>query len=195
MEAFLKCFIPLFVAIDAPGNLPIFLGLTGGMTKSQRIHVTWSACWTAFVVAVVFIFAGKMVLNFLHVTPADFKIAGGVVLFILAVRWVLPYGVRDHYAEAGSHVAAVPLGVPVFVGPAALTTLLMQVDTFAIWWVLASLLANIIIMWFTCRYAGFLAYWMGASGMRAFAKVVNLLLAALGVMMVRRGLEEILSKL
>lgn len=193
MEIFLKCFIPLFVAIDVPGNIPIFLGLTEGMTRSKRAKVVWQACWTAIIVAVVFALAGKIILGFLHVTPSDFKIAGGIVLFILAVRWVLPHaGPREEEHE--QEVGAVPLGVPIFVGPAALTTVLMQMDTYEIWWVLLSLAVNITVMWFGCRYASYLARWMGIDGMRAFAKVVNLLLAALGVMMVRRGLQEILMK-
>lgn len=189
---FLKFFIPLFVAIDAPGNIPVFLGLTEGMTKTQRIRVVWQACLTAFVVAVVFVAAGKIILDFLHVTTSDFKVAGGAVLFVLAVRWVMPHTRPE---EPRPNVGAVPLGVPVFVGPAALTTLLMQMEKFAhIRWVFPSLVANIGIMWLSCRFSGYVANVMGVNGMRAFAKVVNLFLAALAVMMMRRGLEEILSR-
>ncbi|MBI2345453.1 MAG: MarC family protein [Deltaproteobacteria bacterium] len=191
MEIFLKCFIPLFVAIDAPGNLPVFLGLTQQMTKTQRRRVIWQASATALFVAVGFLFAGKIILNFLHVTPADFKIAGGAVLFILAVRWVLPHTRPE---TTNLNIGPVPLGIPIFVGPAALTTLLMQVDVYAPYWVLASLVTNIAIIWVTCRFSDGIANWLGVSGMQAFAKVINLLLAALGVMMIRRGLEDILAR-
>ncbi|MBI4367447.1 MAG: MarC family protein [Deltaproteobacteria bacterium] len=192
MEAFLKCFIPLFVAMNVPGNIPVFLGFTEGLSKAQRQRIGWQASLTALLVAIAFVFVGQTVLNFLHVTPADFKVAGGVVLFILAVRWILP-GLRYEVGRE-QEVGAVPLGVPVFVGPASLTTLLIQVNVHEIGWVLASLFVNISIMWIACRYAIYIANVMGLNGMRAFAKVTQLLLAALGVMMVRRGLEVIFAR-
>lgn len=189
---FLKFFIPLFVAINAPGNIPVFLGLTEGMTRPQRMKVAWHACLTAFIVAVIFVTMGRIILDFLHITTSDFKVAGGCLLFILAVRWIMPNATPETPHPEGG---AVPLGVPVFVGPAALTTLLMQMEKLEhIWWVLPSLVANITIVWLVCRYSSYIAQIMGVNGMRAFAKVVHLFLAALAVMMARHGLEEIFSR-
>ena len=85
-ETLLLTFIPLFVAIDVLGLLPVFISMTDGMEPLDRKLLISKATITAFAVAVLFLFAGKQVFSFLGITVADFRIGGGVVLLVLAVH-------------------------------------------------------------------------------------------------------------
>jgi len=189
MRAFLLCFIPLFVAVDTPGNIPLFLGLTEGMSPSARRKVIWQACWTALIISFVFILLGKWIFTFLNITASDFKIAGGLILLFLAVTGILPISRHERYEGVG----VVPLGIPLMVGPAALTTLLIQADLYPVWWVASALAVNIIISFFAFFYSWRIAKAFGLNGMKAVSKVIHLFLAAIAVMMIRVGLQEILN--
>src|SRR3989338_7024142 len=101
MRTFLLCFIPLFVAVDTPGNIPIFLGLTEGMSPTSRKKVIWQACWTALIVSILFMLLGKWVFTFLNITAADFKIAGGLILLFIAVTGILPISHHERFEGVG----------------------------------------------------------------------------------------------
>src|SRR4051812_34277956 len=85
-QKFLLAWIPLFVAIDVIGLVPLFLGITKGEPKEKVDRITRQAMWTSALVAIGFIFLGRFVFNALGITVADFKVAGGLVLLVLAVR-------------------------------------------------------------------------------------------------------------
>jgi multiple antibiotic resistance protein len=188
MKTFLLCFIPLFVAVDTAGNVPIFLSLTESMPGRERKKVVWQACWTALVISILFMLLGKWLFTYLHITPSDFKIAGGLVLLFIAVTGILPFSPTEHYEGVG----IVPLGVPLMMGPAALTTLLIQIDLYPVWYVGASLIVNIVVSFFAFYYSWYLTKAMGVNGMRAASKVISLFLAAIAVMMIRSAIQEIL---
>lgn len=190
MRTFLLCFIPLFVAVDTAGNIPLFLGLTEGMSSKKRKKVIWQACWTALVVSLIFILLGKWIFTFLNITTSDFKIAGGLILLFIAVTGILPFS----HSEKLEGVGVVPLGVPLMMGPAALTTLLIQVDLYPVLWVTTALITNIIISFFAFFYSCPIARVFGINGMKALSKVISLFLAAIAVMMIRVGIQGLLHK-
>ena len=144
---------------------------------------------TATVVAILFMFVGKWVFRLIGITIADFQVAGGVLLFVISMRLLLP-GTSNallsngHDKEAG----VFPLGTPLITGPAVLTTTLMMLDSFGIIPTFVSLVINMVIVWVTLVKADFIMKLMGAGGTRAFSKIMYILLAAIGVMMIRRGL-------
>jgi len=86
LKNYLLSFIPIFVAVDAIGNIPLFVSLVEGVSKKERDKIVSDSVTTATVVAVLFMFVGKWVLNLLGITIADFQIAGGALLFVVAVR-------------------------------------------------------------------------------------------------------------
>lgn len=190
MKYFLLCFIPLFVAMDTAGNIPVFLSLTEGMPSKGRMRAIWQACWTALVISLIFILLGKSIFSFLNITASDFKIAGGLVLLFIAVTGILPIGKSERYDGVG----IVPLGIPLMMGPAALTTLLIQIDEYRIWWVAASLIVNIIISFFAFFYSWKIAAAVSLNGMKAASKVISLFLAAIAIMMIRVGIQEVFHR-
>lgn len=191
MKEVLLAFIPIFVAMDAVGVLPFFLSFTEGMEEEKRRHVIRDSIFTAFSVGVGFLLLGKIVFRFLGVTVSDFKVGGGLILLIVAVRDIL-------FAEKGQRppgetIGVVPLGVPLIVGPAVMTTLLICHDLYGFWITLLSFMANLGFTWFVFKEAEKLTRVLGESGIRGVAKVTSLLLAAIAVMMIRKGLMEMMG--
>ena len=195
LEPYILTFIPIFVAVDAIGNIPLFISLVEGMNKHQRNRVIAESVTTATVVAIIFMFIGKWVLRLVGITIADFQIAGGVLLFVISVRLLLP-GASKALLTNGhdKDVGVFPLGTPLITGPAVLTTTLMMLDSFGIVSTFVSLVINMLIVWVTLVKANAIMKLMGAGGTRAFSKIMYILLAAIGVMMIRRGLMEFLIK-
>ena len=189
LRPYILTFIPIFVAVDALGNIPLFVSLTHSLNKKQRQRVIRESLLTATVIAVSFMFLGKAILRVLNISVADFQIAGGILLLVISTNLLLAGKGRDSVLSKGSSEAGVfPLGTPLVTGPAVLTMILMVVDNFGWMPSLISLLLNMLIVWFTFRYADLFTALIGEAGMRAFSKIIYIFLAAIAVMMMRKGI-------
>ena len=169
----------------------MFVSLTQGLTVRQKHEIIIQSLITASLVAVGFIFLGKVVFHFLGITMGDFMVAGGVILFCLAMVDLTTQG--NTRRQATKELGAVPIGTPLIVGPAVLTISLMSIGVHGILPTLMAVFLNIAIVGVVFVYADLLIGFLGKSGSRALSKVMMLLLAAIGVMMVRRGIIEIMS--
>jgi multiple antibiotic resistance protein len=187
MATFLPYFIPLFVAMDPVGLLPVFLSLTHGMDDRRRRAVTYEALSTALMVSLGFMFLGKAVFRFLSITAADFRIAGGVLLLVLAVIDLLTPG--KPAVEDRSSPGVFPLAMPLIAGPATLTTVLILADRGPTQTAIA-LAANLLIVLVGLLSAARLVRVVGTNALSAFSKVVMLLLAAIAVNLIRTGVAE-----
>ena len=190
LNTLLQAFIPIFVAIDIPGAIPMFLSLTEGMDRKARRKLTVEATMTAGAVALIFLVAGKIIFRFLGITENDFRIGGGIVLLVLAVNELL--FANDKEKIAGQSVGVVPIGIPLIMGPAALTAIIIVLDSYGYWLAIMSLLINLLIVWLVFRYADKIMGMMGEAGAKGFAKVAALFMAAIAVMMIRVGIQNIL---
>lgn len=193
MEIFLLSFIPLFVAIDVIGVAPIFLGYSQGLTENEKKKLTYEALFSAFIVAVIFLFGGKWILTFMGITINDFRIAGGIILLVLSVNDILSSS-EDRRKPKGS-LGIVPLGIPLIVGPAALTTILILVNNFGYIPTIVSMIINFLIVALVLLNAKWLIKLIGEGGSKAFAKIASLFLAAIAVMMIRVGVINIFASL
>ena len=189
LEPFILTFIPIFVAVDAIGNIPIFVSLVEGASRKQRQKIVIDSVTIATVVAILFLLIGKWVLRFIGITVPDFQIAGGILLFVIAVRLLLPGSSKILLSNGREKdICIFPLGMPLITGPAVLTTTLMMLDSFGFVYTLVSLMLNMLIVWITLVKADSIIKYMGSAGARAFSKIMYILLAAIAVMMVRRGI-------
>ncbi|MBI2852045.1 MAG: MarC family protein [Chloroflexi bacterium] len=187
-------FIPLFVAVDALGILPFVLSLTQEQTAVERNRVLRYAMFTAFVLGLGFIVVGRGIFFILGVEVADFLVAGGVVLFVLSIRHFTTGKIVELQPNAGREViGVVPIGTPLVVGPAVLTTLLLLTQQYQFFAVLLAFLLNLALGWLVFSQASNIARAMREPGLRATSQIASLLLAVIGVMMVRRGLLQILG--
>ncbi len=194
LEVFLLSFIPLFVAIDIIGTAPIFLGYTHGISNYQRKKLIFEAILTAFIVANLFLIGGKLVLNFLGITIDDFRIAGGIILLILSINDIMSSS-QESRRNPGADIGVVPLGIPLIMGPAALTTIIILVDNFGYIPTIVSLVLNFILVGLVLANAKYLIKLIGDGGSKAFAKIASLFLAAIAVMMIRVGVINIFASI
>jgi multiple antibiotic resistance protein len=190
VTAFLLALIPIFVAMDALGTLPIYLSLTDGMNYFERKKVVRDSIITGFLVTISFLALGKVVFAVIGVTISDFKVAGGVILLVIAVHDLLfPEKKRRH---PGDRVGIVPLGMPLIAGPAVLTTIIICVDAYGYLPTIASLVLNLAFAWVVFDRATVTIRLLGDGGAKAIAKVASLFLAAIAVMMIRQGVAAML---
>jgi multiple antibiotic resistance protein len=148
-------FIPLFVAFNVLGILPIFSSLTSEMVPSERKRVIRQSILTAFLVSIGFLGAGKSVFALLEISVADFQIAG----------------------------------IPLIVGPAVLTLLLIVIHTYGYISTLLCLILNLLVVWLVFGQSHWIMRLMKEGGAKGIGKVSALLLAAFAMMMIRKGLE------
>lgn len=195
MRLFLLTFIPLFVAVDAMGVLPMYLGLTEGIDRRRNRTIVIQSVLTALVVGTVFLLIGKSVLKVLGITIADFMIAGGVILFLLSVGDLASLEKRPRQTD-NQEIGPVPVGVPLIVGPAVLTTGLLLIDEYGMLTTILALGLNVIIAGILFWLSPFIARVLGKVGAKIISKLSALLLASFAIMMIRRGVvQNILEQL
>ena len=194
MRSFWLCFVPIFVAVDAIGTLPLLLGMTGGLTRRKYRRVILESVVTASIVAITFLLAGRAVLRLLGVTVADFMVAGGALLFLISLKGLLG---GDGEAESldGDGVGAVPLGVPLMAGPAVMATLLLLLDQYGPMPTVVAAFVNMVLAGVMFWTADLLKRALGQAGVRTLSKVSSLVLAAFAVMIIRKGLATIIMSM
>lgn len=188
-ETFLLAFIPMFVAFDALGIIPMYLGLTETINREEKKKLTLQASFAALIVCLAFLFIGNAIFNFLGITVNDFRIAGGLILLIISINDLLFYSSRVRDIKP-SDVGIVPLGIPLIAGPGVLTTIMISNNAYGFTYTVTSLVINILLTFLALYYADFTTKILGQAGSKAFAKVASLFLAAIAIMMIRVGLME-----
>ena len=190
-KPFLVTLIPLMVALDAPGTLPLYVGMTEGVSKQERKKIVRQSIVTAFLVTIGFILLGQAIFNALGILVEDFMIAGGGILLIIAVTDVVRAGERK--MERSPEFGVVPLGTPLIAGPGTLTTALVLVGVNGYIPVILSLIVNLFFAWIIFSQSERIIKLIGISGSRAFAKVASLILAAFAVKMMRSGIFKFIQ--
>jgi len=183
---FTLAFVPLFIAIDALSLPPIIITLSEGLTVRERRKVVHIANLTALLVGLAFLFFGQLILTLMGISVGAFAIAGGTILLVQSIRNITVGRMMD--AEKEEMIAVVPIGTPLLAGPATITTLLLLTSQLALSIVLGAFVANVILAWIICLASYRILKIMGQGGLRAVSRVFSLLLAAIAVSMILRGL-------
>lgn len=192
LSAFWLSFVPLFIAVDPVGVLPMFISLTQDVEERQMDRLVLTSVATATVVALAFLFGGAGVLGALGVTMTDFSIAGGILLFIISMNDLLVFEKKRRKVDP-AQVGVVPVAMPLVSGPAVLTTVVLLAGEFGRLPVLAALMANMLLTG-VIFLAGRRVYpYLGKSGAVIISKIASLLLASIAVMLVRRAVMQIVA--
>ena len=192
MKNFLLCFVPFFIAVDAFGVLPIFLGLTEGLSSKHRKKIIFQSVITALIVAVAFLLGGPLLLKLVGVGVADFMVAGGILLLVLSLSDLLTGEKRRREIDAET-IGAVPIGVPLLTGPAVLTTSILLANEYGVLSTTLALLVNFVIVGVVFFMASKIERVLGQVGSKTVSKVASLFLASIAVMLIRRGIFEIIE--
>jgi multiple antibiotic resistance protein len=192
MKEFLLTFIPIFVAMDALGVLPMFIGFTEHLSKNERRKVIIQSVMTAFLVGITFLFLGRWIFRILGVLVADFKMAGGAVLLVISLRDILQ--VEKAHKLSSQTMGAVPIGTPLVTGPAVLTTMIILLDSHSMFYLVLSFVINLMIAWVVFSHAAAISRFLGKGGSKAFSKIASLLLAAIAMMMIRKGFVDTVAQ-
>lgn len=190
-QTFLLTFTAIFVTLDIIGTLPVYIGMTRNMKETERRKAVNQSMIVALVVAVIFMVAGRALFHFLGIELGDFKIAGGIVLLLIALADLL--GGPESVQKSTGSTGIVPLAVPLISGPAVLTALLIQVDTSGYPITMAALLLNYLIAWVVLSRSDLIQRAIGKDGTVVISKIAALLLAAIAVSMVRTGIVEAIT--
>jgi multiple antibiotic resistance protein len=185
-----EVFITLFVIMDPPGTVPIFLGLTGAMTRQQRNRAARQAILVAFGVILVFAVFGQSLLSYMHISLPALQASGGLLLLLVAME--LLTGKSEEPQPSGNskvNVALVPLGTPLLAGPGAIVAVMVFVQqsdgTLADWVAIAVGIVLVhVCLWLAMRFAGFIHRLLGDSGTTLVTRIAGLLLAAIAVQLV-----------
>jgi len=188
LRTFLATFIPLLVAIDPFGMVPIFLAVTDGIPDARRRQVSFEAVAAALVICLLFMFLGESLFRFLGIRDYDFRIAGGALLLVLAIYDLLvPGKPAVHERET---VGIVPLAMPLIAGPATLTTTLVLTSRHGYAPTAMGLSINFLLLLAALLASGWIARLVGVNALRALSKLVMVFLAAIAVNLIRVGVTE-----
>jgi multiple antibiotic resistance protein len=194
MNEFWHCFVPLFFAVDAIGVLPMYMSFTEGMERKSINRTLIESIVTAFIVSTGFLFAGKALFSYLGISIQDFMVAGGLLLFIFSVRYIFTETKGGDEGDKES-IGVVPIGVPLIAGPAVLTTSIILVNQYSYIITLVSIFLNLVIAGVLFWFGSGIYRFLGKAGTKAVSKIASIMLAAIAIMMVRKGIIEIFGSI
>jgi multiple antibiotic resistance protein len=182
-----EVFVTLFVIMDPPGTIPLFLSLTSGRSPAMRKRLAGQAVLVAFVVIVVFAFFGQTILNYLGITLPALRAAGGLLLLLVALE-LLTGQADDPVETANVNVALVPLGTPLLAGPGAIVATIVFVQRIDdVWEAVAvglGIIAVHIVLWLFMRFSVVIIRVIKESGVTLITRIAGLLLSAIAVQLV-----------
>lgn len=187
LNMLLLTFMPLLIAIDPLSKPPFLLALTEELSTHQRNKIIHIAIVTAALVGLAFLFFGQFVLRIMGISVGAFAISGGAILFVLSINYITTGRMVETSKQ--EMIAIVPIGTPLIAGPATITTLLVLQNEFPLNIVLLSFAINLLIGWVILLSGSRLIKVLGEGGFKAISQVFNLLLAAIAVTMILRGLD------
>jgi multiple antibiotic resistance protein len=190
-QNFLLAFTSMFVALDIIGTIPSYFSITRDMNLEQRNKIVNQSMLVAFGVALIFVVAGQSLFRHLGISLFDFKIAGGIVLLLIALADLV--GGPQSVQQSSGATGIVPLAVPLITGPAMLTTLILQVGNNGYGITLIALVLNYGFAWIMLRKCDVVQRGIGRDGTVVLSKIAALLLAAIAVAMVRSGVFEAIT--
>jgi multiple antibiotic resistance protein len=198
ISALIKAVIALFIIVDPFGNIPIFVSLTENMTDDSRKKVYNTAVIVGLILLLVFSFTGTEILKLFGISLESFEVAGGILLLIISIR-ILISGTREK-AESPENVGAVPIAMPLLVGPGAITTIIITLQTYqniqpngAAISVIIAVLAAVIVLaltWVILRYTNGLYKFLGKTGSMVIARVMALLISAIAIQYILDGISH-----
>jgi len=181
--------IALFIIVDPLGNIPIFISLTKNFDKNQRRQIFRSATLTGFFLLIIFALTGQLILTFFGISIYSFMIAGGILLLVIAIKLLIE---GEWHEPAGSleSLSAVPIAVPLLVGPGAITTTIFSIQNFGLIVTILSVMIVFALVWVMLRLIDPVHKFLGKSGSSIIARIMAILIAAIAIQYIISGVSN-----
>lgn len=187
VEYFLTVLVTLFVIMDPPGIVPIYLALTGTMDQRQRSRAALQATCLSLGVITLFALLGQQIISYLHIDLAALQGAGGLLLLLVALQ-LLTGKVDEASESATSNIALVPLGTPLLAGPGAIVAVILfvqQADSNANYlWIALAIVVIHVSIFLVMRFSGVLVKILRRGGIEVLTRIAGVLLAAIAVQLI-----------
>lgn len=205
IDLFLSAFVTLFVVIDPPGCAPIYAGLSAGASRKQAVSMAMRACLIAAIILVIFALFGEQLLGALHIELNSFRIAGGIMLFFIAMDMVFEKRTERREKRAGElmgtpeveDVSVFPMAMPMIAGPGSIATIMLLTaradGTQQTLVILGAMLAVVLLTLGALIAAAPLMKLLGKHVEAVITRLLGVLLAALAAQYVVDGLKQVLT--
>lgn len=187
----------LLLVIDPFGNVPIVIAALGNVRAGRRTRVVFRECVVAYVILLVFMLGGRAFLRWMQLSEVSLAIAGGIILFLIALRMVFKHPEGVFGDPPGTEPFVVPLAIPAIAGPSALATVMLMVSrdpSHRVAWI-AALTVAMAITTLVLLAAYRLQRVLGERGMIAVERLMGLVLTALAVQMLLDGVRTFVAAL
>ncbi|MBI1934979.1 MarC family protein [Candidatus Woesearchaeota archaeon] len=189
MENVLEAFITLFVIMDPVGNLPIFTSMTKGMPAIEVKRNVNRSVFVAGILLFVFLFLGIRIFDFFNIDLNSFQIAGGIVLLVLGIMYVL--GIQYHFSKKAGNDLSVPFGTPLLTGPGVITTAIILVKEHGPYISAAAAFLTLLATWLILTNGYRLYKILGEQWTNVISRVMGIILAAVAVEFIAKGIISI----
>ena len=198
---YIKITTGLFIMLNPFVLIPVFLGLTGGMNKGQKMKVAFTTSIAVFVIMMISVFGGHHVLSFFGITINDFRIAGGLLIFLMAISMArakeegMRYSDKEHKEAQtkDANIAVVPLAIPLMAGPAAISVSIIDAElcnALASRLTLVGIIAGLsVVLWVAMALAEQIGRFLGHTGQQVLTRVMGLILLALSIEFLVVGIQ------
>ncbi|MCS7279576.1 MAG: MarC family protein [Thermodesulfobacteriaceae bacterium] len=196
----IKSFLAIFTIVDPIGAVPLFLNITSNYSREERKRVAFMSSVTVLVTLTIFLWIGKLILNFFHISISSFKIAGGALLFITAIEMlfgrvgqVKTSAQEMSYFKEKEDIAIVPLGIPYLAGPGAITTVIILgenttlIQKVSLFFIIGGVALSIYLF---LSQAYLIFKFLGELGTKATIRILGLILATIATEYILTGIKE-----
>jgi len=189
LDEIIKSFAALFVVMDFIGNIPVYLCMAEGISVKKKKEIVNTAVYVAGLIILTFLIVGRHILDFFGIRISSFKIAGGIILLIIGIKFVL--GLRLVTCKTKYEIAAVPLATPLIAGPGVLTTTIILVLEYGFTVTIIAAAAVLFVQWLALRESDVIHKVIGHQGSEVVSKVMGLIIAAFAVEYIIQGWQAI----
>jgi multiple antibiotic resistance protein len=187
LSELLKGAIALFIVVDPTGLVPVILGMTGDMDQNARKRILNTALLTSFILLIVFALIGQQLLGLFGITVNSFKIAGGILLLLLAMQMLIKGQFIERSSTQTDDIGVVPIAIPLLVGPGAITTTIVTIQSSGVVVTILSIGIVMLSTWLIFRYIERINSLLGKRGSAVLTMLIAIFIAAIGVQFILSG--------
>jgi multiple antibiotic resistance protein len=176
----LQSIVTFLIVMDPIASMSVFIYLTRKFSSRDKFKAANKAVFVAGALAFVFIFLGEPLLGLMGITFSSFKVAGGIVLFLLGLEMILNFSISQEKAK-DYNVAAVIIATPLITGPGVITTSILSVHKIGLVMTSVSALVSLLVTWILLRGAERIHKIFGQNALNIISKIMGLIIASVGI--------------